>query len=569
LRRITCFYVVNMAQNPKKPQQPSPQPQMTRRALSRHQREVRRQRLVVTITSVAVGLALVAVLAGVLYDRVWVPSRPIARVGGVSLSRGDYWSERRNDIARRMSQSIQLLALFGNQFGSQFEGQIPQLDADVATIRTAPVDDAAVDGWTQRQLIVQNAALEYNVQANDGEIAQRLVSDLSRAFPEPSPPPTSTATLTPTAGVSSTTALPLAGTEAPTAASTAAATNTAATGVPEATSAPTFGPTSTPAPTEVPTATPLPDVATQQADAILGRLYDAYQQEILRLSPDTLQPLKAQLTLDDFKSALHDQYLQQVVTEKVEEQLIPEAGFALSTDPSSIDVSQILITVTATLSDTQEQQDAAFAARRPEAEAILQQLRGGADFATVAKEKSEDYATRDGGGKLPGFDKTGKTSDGQQMDPAIVQAAQGLQEGQISDLVRTPFGWHIIKLDKITVPSKEDQLREARTKKFDEWIAAKRAVADIQRYPPVTPTPTTEPTATPAVLPTVQLAATPTPTEVPTDTATLSGTTTLPATPPTALAAPTVQSTPTAPAIPTGETAPTALPPPTTATPKP
>src|SRR5690349_11756443 len=164
-----------MAQNPKKPQQPAPRLPMTRRAMSRHQREVRRQRLVMYITGGAIGLAVLAVLGGLLYDRVWIPSRPVARIGGVSLSRGDYWTERRNEIARRMTQNIQLLSLFGGQFGSQFEGQIPQLDAEVKTIRTAAVDDPTIDTWIQRQVIAQSAAQQYNFQASDGEIAQRML----------------------------------------------------------------------------------------------------------------------------------------------------------------------------------------------------------------------------------------------------------------------------------------------------------------------------------------------------------------------------------------------------------
>jgi hypothetical protein len=553
-----------MAQNPKK-SQPVAQPPMTRRAMSRHQRELRRQRLVLYITGGAIGLALLAVLVGLGYERLWIPSRPVAQVGDATLSRGNYWSERRNDIARRMAQTIQLLNMFGGQFGSQFEGQIPQLDAELANIRSAPVDDSTVDGWVQRQVILQNAAKQYNIQASDGEIAQRLVTDLSPAFPAPAPPPTSTTTLTPTAVVSSTSALTpttAAATSEPTAATSTS--GTATPGGPTSTPAPT----NTPAPTETPTATPLPDVAQQQVDGILGRLYDAYQQEILRLSPDPTQPLKANLTLEDFKAGLRDQYAQQVVTTKVEEQLVPEAGFQLSTDPSSIEVSQILITTTATLSDTQQQRDAAYAARKPEAEAILQQLRNGADFATVAKEKSEDYATRDAGGTLPGFDKTGKTSDGKQMDPAIVQAALALKEGQISDLIQTPFGWHIIKLNKITVPSKEDQLQEARSKKFDEWVAQKRGETSIAHYPPVTPTPTEAPTETPSALPTVQLAATPTATAAVTSTTTLTGTATLPggATPTASAAA---QAPPTAPALPSTTAAPSAVLPETTSTAQP
>jgi hypothetical protein len=524
---------------------------MTRRAVSRHQRELRRQRLVMTITGAAIGVALLAVLGGFLYERLWIPSRPIARAGDATLSRGDYWAERRNEIARRLSQSIQLLSMFGGQFGDQFEGQIASLDAELPNIRTADVDDETVAGWIQRQVIVQSAASEYGVQASDGEIAQRLVEDLGRAFPAPQPPPTSTTTLTPTAVLSETAGV--TATTAPEAGATAAATGEAATAAATGEAA-TPAATNTPAPSPTPEPTLLPEAAQTETEAILGRLYDAYQAEMLRLNPEQ----SAGLTIDDFRTALHDQYLQQVVTSKVQEQLVPEAGFQASTEPTGYEVSHILVGVTTTVSDTQEQQDAAYAAARPQAEAILQELRGGADFAALATERSDDYATRSEGGKLTEFDKTGKTTSDTQIDPAIVQAALALQVGQISDLIRTPFGWHIVKLDRLNVPSSDEQLQDARTKKFDEWVAQKRAAMTIDRFPAVTPTPTSEPTGTPAALPTAQLASTPTPTAVVTSTATLSGTATLPVdTTPTATS--TAPPAPTAPALPTSAASPSAV----------
>jgi parvulin-like peptidyl-prolyl isomerase len=556
------FIVVNMAQTPNKSPQPASQPQ-TRRASSRRQRELRRQRLVMIVAGSAIGLALLAVLIGVGYEQLWIPSRPVAQAGDATLSRGDYWRERRNDIARRLTQSLQLISMFGSQFSSQFEGQIPQLDAQVPTIRSLPVDEETINGWIDRQVIVQSAAQEFQIQASDGEIAQALAGDLGRVFGPPPAPPTSTTTLTPTAVLSATAvvtaeATPAAADSAPTAQGAAGATATP--GGPTAPPAPS----ETPRPTDPPTATPQVDAALKQQDEIIGRLFDAYQQEILRLNPGAT----AQLTIDDFKAALRDQYLRQAVTFKVEQQLISEASFTTTTDPSSIETRQILISVTTTLSDTQEQRDAAFAARKPAAEAILAELRGGADFATVAKEKSDDYATRDQGGDLAAFDKDGKTQSNQQMDPAIVEAALALDENEISDLIRTPFGWHIIQVVRKTVDSKETQLQTARSKKFEEWFQQKRAGFEIARFPAQTPSPTLPPTESPAALPTVQLASTPTATLVPTTTTTLSDTNTLTATPAPA-ATPTAQPAPATPAPTQGAAAPTAIVPTPPATPKP
>ena len=81
-----------------------------------------------------------------------------------------------------------------------------------------------------------------------------------------------------------------------------------------------------------------------------------------------------------------------------------------------------------------------------EAKAIVAQLKGGADFATLAKEKSKDPGAADGG-DLGYFTKD-------QMVPEFADAAFKLDKGQISDPVKTQFGWHVIKVeDKRTKPT--------------------------------------------------------------------------------------------------------------------
>jgi peptidyl-prolyl cis-trans isomerase C len=74
-----------------------------------------------------------------------------------------------------------------------------------------------------------------------------------------------------------------------------------------------------------------------------------------------------------------------------------------------------------------------------EAKAILAQLKAGADFATLAKEKSKDPGGADGG-DLGYFTK-------EQMVPEFAAVAFKLDKGQISDPVKTQFGWHIIKVE--------------------------------------------------------------------------------------------------------------------------
>jgi peptidyl-prolyl cis-trans isomerase D len=81
------------------------------------------------------------------------------------------------------------------------------------------------------------------------------------------------------------------------------------------------------------------------------------------------------------------------------------------------------------------------AAVKKNAEEILQKLKEGADFAEIAKEHSEDTTSGKEGGDLGFFSKG-------MMIPEFEEAAFALSEGEISDLVRTQFGYHIIKVEE-------------------------------------------------------------------------------------------------------------------------
>jgi len=73
-----------------------------------------------------------------------------------------------------------------------------------------------------------------------------------------------------------------------------------------------------------------------------------------------------------------------------------------------------------------------------QAEAVLKQVKGGADFAGLAKKHSADGSAQQGGDL--GFFNKG------QMVPAFDQAAFSMLPGQVSEIVTTQFGYHIIKV---------------------------------------------------------------------------------------------------------------------------
>jgi peptidyl-prolyl cis-trans isomerase D len=82
------------------------------------------------------------------------------------------------------------------------------------------------------------------------------------------------------------------------------------------------------------------------------------------------------------------------------------------------------------------------AAAKGKIEDLATQLAGGADFATLAREHSEDPGSRSGGGDL-GWVRRG------QMVKDFEAALFALESGGVSGPVATEFGWHLIQLDEV------------------------------------------------------------------------------------------------------------------------
>jgi len=116
-----------------------------------------------------------------------------------------------------------------------------------------------------------------------------------------------------------------------------------------------------------------------------------------------------------------------------------------------------------------------------EAKAIIDQLKGGADFAKLAKEKSKDPGAAEGG-DLGYFTKD-------QMVPEFADVAFKMYPGQLSNPVKTQFGWHVIKVeDKRTKQPPEfekvkDQIEAYLARKAQsDFIAKLRQSAKVERF---------------------------------------------------------------------------------------
>ena len=105
------------------------------------------------------------------------------------------------------------------------------------------------------------------------------------------------------------------------------------------------------------------------------------------------------------------------------------------TEPEEVHARHILIRVPPNADDK------AKADARAKAEAILARVKGGADFADVAKKESQDPGSAEKGGDL-GFFPRG------QMVPQFDAVAFTLEPGQVSDVVESPFGFHVIEVEE-------------------------------------------------------------------------------------------------------------------------
>ncbi|MFL5094185.1 MAG: peptidylprolyl isomerase [Xanthobacteraceae bacterium] len=115
-----------------------------------------------------------------------------------------------------------------------------------------------------------------------------------------------------------------------------------------------------------------------------------------------------------------------------------------------------------------------------EANTILAELKAGADFAALAKQKSKDPGAAEGG-DLGYFGK-------EQMVPEFAEVAFKMYSGQLSNPVKTQFGWHIIKVeDKRTrqppdFEKVKDQIESYMTRKAQtDFVARLRQSAKIER----------------------------------------------------------------------------------------
>ncbi|MDQ2081734.1 peptidylprolyl isomerase [Xanthobacteraceae bacterium Astr-EGSB] len=141
---------------------------------------------------------------------------------------------------------------------------------------------------------------------------------------------------------------------------------------------------------------------------------------------------------------------------------------------------------------------AASDAAEGKVKAVIDRLKKGEDFTTIAKELTEDPSGKKDGGDLGYFTKD-------QMVPEFAEVAFKLDKGQISEPVKTQFGWHVLKVEdkRKKQPPEFDKVKEQLesfvTRKAQMDLVTKlRADAKVERLDKKADAPAAAPAPAPA-----------------------------------------------------------------------
>lgn len=136
------------------------------------------------------------------------------------------------------------------------------------------------------------------------------------------------------------------------------------------------------------------------------------------------------------------------------------------TRPESVRASHILVGTDEKMGADEKK------AAREKAEKLLKEVKGGADFATVAKANSTCPSSQQGG-------DLGVFGKGQMVQP-FEKAAFALKPGEISEVVETQFGFHIIKLTE-KKPAEKVEFKEVK-QRIDDFLKNQKVGAAVNEF---------------------------------------------------------------------------------------
>ncbi len=215
--------------------------------------------------------------------------------------------------------------------------------------------------------------------------------------------------------------------------------------------------------------------------------------EDLERNKYTYEEFETQFKQQILLSKLYQKVIEKVKIDDAELKKYYDGHMDMYKEPEKIKAQHILVKAEEGKKDQETK-------AKTKADALLAQLQGGADFAKLAKENSDDTSNKDVGGELGAFGKG-------MMVAEFEEAAWKLKEGELTAApVKTRFGYHIIKRGA-SVPAmtkgfpevKESiraQLdREKKQKTFEDWLKQLKEKSKIEINEKMTAAPPAAPAA--------------------------------------------------------------------------
>jgi peptidyl-prolyl cis-trans isomerase C len=232
------------------------------------------------------------------------------------------------------------------------------------------------------------------------------------------------------------------------------------------------------------------NIAEEEAGQLPSMSPDAKQDYLIRFTADMLLLAKAAEDkkigdTPEFKRRLdfnHNKLLMEVLLQQVAKESLTDEAMQKVYDEAvkqmgeEQEVRARHILIRAAPDD-----EKASKAAEDKIKAVIARLKKGEDFVKVAEEVTEDPSGKANGGDLGYFTK-------EQMVPEFSDTAFKLDKGQVSDPVKTQFGWHVIKVEdkrKKPVPTFDEvkpQIEQFVTRKAQaDLVGSLRASAKIER----------------------------------------------------------------------------------------
>jgi peptidyl-prolyl cis-trans isomerase D len=399
----------------------------TKKHLARLERERRQTRLIL-YTFIGI-LIIVAGLIGyaILYNTYLQARQPVAKIGNVNITIGEWQARVRLQIQNLQNQYT-IYTQYSQMFGMDFSQQLQQIQSQLND--PTGLGQTVLDQMINEELVRQEAA-KRGITVSKAEVDASIHAAYSY-FPNGTPTPT----ITPTSVIF------------PTLSPQTLALVTI-------TPTPTLVPTPTLTPTPVFTATA---IASPTATGTPG-------------PTETPLPTSTPYTLQGFQNAFQkslDSSAKMGLSEN-EVRGIYEAGILRQ---------KLMDAITANTPRTQDEVWARHILVKDEttANAVRQRLLNGEDFAKVAAEVSTDTGTKDKGGDLGWF------AHGV-MVPEFEAAAFSLKVGEISQPIKSQFGYHIIQvLAHEIIPLNATAYEQARQTAFDDWLSKARTEYKVVTY---------------------------------------------------------------------------------------